>query len=57
MILLTGFVVLSVMLIALILGENLSAKEPGRPGYYRDTFVVDENVHATSTADALRNAP
>lgn len=55
--LLASFVALSVVLIALILGENLSAKDPGRPGYYRDTFVVDENVHATSTADALRNAP
>ncbi|MCE7982308.1 MAG: hypothetical protein DYG89_14020 [Caldilinea sp. CFX5] len=51
-----GFIISAVLLIGLIWQENLAGEEPGAPGYYRDTFVVDERVYATVTAEAATAA-
>lgn len=50
--LLLGFIVASLGLIGLTWRENLVGTEPATPGYYRDTFVIDESVYATVTAEA-----
>lgn len=51
--LLVGFVALSLILIVLIWRENIVGTDAGTPpGYYRDTFVIDENVRAAMTAEA-----
>jgi hypothetical protein len=46
------FIGASLLLIGLTWRENLAGEEQGTPGYYRDTFVVDERVYATVTAEA-----
>ena len=50
--LLLGFIVISVILIIAIWRENLMGIDEGTPSYYRDTFVIDERVRATMTAEA-----
>lgn len=46
------FITVSVLCIFLIWGDNLSGEENDTPGYYRDTFVIDDSVYATVTAEA-----
>ena len=50
--LLVGFIAASVIMIVMIWGDNLACEDNSTPSYYRDTFVVDENVYATVTAVA-----
>lgn len=52
---LLGFVVAGILLIILTWRDNLSTQDAGTPAYYRDTFVVDESVYATVTAEAAQN--
>jgi len=47
-----GFIVVSVFLIVMVWRENLAGEDNSTPSYYRDTFVVDESVYATVTAEA-----
>ena len=54
--LLVGFIAASVIMIVMIWGDNLAGEENSTPSYYRDTFVVDENVYATVTAVAAADA-
>lgn len=46
------FIAVSVVLIVLTWQENLQGDNTTTPGYYRDTFVVDDSVYATVTAEA-----
>ncbi len=50
--LLVGFVLVCLLLIGGIWTENLSDQDAGTPSFYRDTFIVDESMHATATAEA-----
>ena len=54
--LLVGFIAASVIMIVMIWGDNLAGEDNSTPSYYRDTFVVDENVYATVTAVAAADA-
>jgi hypothetical protein len=47
-----GFIAITVLLIVMIWADNLTGGEIATPGYYRDTFIVDESVYATVTAEA-----
>ncbi len=47
-----GFIVITLSLILLTWRENLTDEAASIPGYYRDTFVIDESVYATVTAEA-----
>ena len=50
---LVGFLAVCVVLIVMIWVDNLTPDgEEATPGYYRDTFQVDESVYATVTAEA-----
>lgn len=50
--LLVLFITVSVLCIIMIWGDNLSGEENDMPSYYRDTFVIDDSVYATVTAEA-----
>lgn len=52
-----GFILVTVLLIGLIWQENLAGEDHSTPSYYRDTFVVDESVYATVTAEAAAAKP
>lgn len=54
--LLVGFIAASVIMIVMIWGDNLAGEENSTPSYYRDTFVVDENVYATTRPFAAADA-
>lgn len=49
---LLGFVAVCVGLIGVIWADGLTADQPATPGYYRDSFDVDENIYLTVTAQA-----
>lgn len=49
------FIAASLLLIGLIWLENLNASAPKTPGYYRDTYRVDESIYVTATAEAIEN--
>ena len=52
-----GFIAVCVVLIVMIWVDNLTPDgEEATPGYYRDTFQVDESVYATVTAEAAEAA-
>ncbi|MCG3209040.1 MAG: hypothetical protein FOGNACKC_02656 [Anaerolineae bacterium] len=53
--LLLAFVLACVILIGLIWAEGLSEAGPPTPGYYRDTYHVDESIYVTATAEAIEN--
>ncbi len=55
--LLLGFVFISVLMIGAIWIEGIVDPEPEKPGYYRDSFDVDESIYLTVTADALKYNP
>ena len=46
----------SLLFIGLIWIDNLTEKESDTPGYIRDSFVVDESVYLTVTAEAAEFA-
>ena len=50
--LLALYLVVAVALIMLIWADNLSGNDPTTPGYVRDTYIVDESVYLTVTAEA-----
>lgn len=51
---LLGFVVASILLVGMIWADGLiTDAEPATPGYYRDSFDVDESIYLTVTAEAL----
>jgi hypothetical protein len=50
---LAGFIAVCVVLIVMIWVDNLTPDgKAATPGYYRDTFQVDESIYATVTAEA-----
>lgn len=51
--LLLGFVAISLILIGLIWADGMTQSEPATPGFYRETFQVDESIYATITAEAI----
>jgi hypothetical protein len=46
------FVLIGLILVFMTWAEGLIGEETSTPGYYRDTFVVDESVYVTLTAEA-----
>ena len=42
----------TILLIGLIWVDNLTGDTVATPGYIRDSFIVDENIYATVTAEA-----
>lgn len=48
-----GFLAVSIGLIGLIWADGLTGDAPATPGYYRDTFEVDEDIYLTVTAEAI----
>lgn len=46
------FITVSVLCIFVIWGDNLSGEKNETPSYYRDTFIIDDSVYATVTAEA-----
>jgi len=51
-----AFLAACVILIGAIWVDNATGGEESLPGYYRDTFVVTEGMHATATAEAAAEA-
>jgi len=49
------FLVVSILLIGLIWAGNLAGPAPETPGYYRDTYRVDQSIYVTATAEAIEN--
>ena len=47
------FVAVCIGLIGLIWADGLVADEPATPGYYRESFEVDERIYLTVTAQAI----
>jgi hypothetical protein len=48
-----GFIAVTILLVVMIWVDNFTGQEnSSTPGYYRDTFIVDESVHARATAEA-----
>lgn len=51
-----AFLAACVILIGAIWVDNATGREESLPGYYRDTFIVTEGMHATATAEAAAEA-
>ncbi len=50
--LLALYLAVALILIVLIWADNLADDKTATPGYVRDTYIVDESVYLTVTAEA-----